>query len=321
MNPVTTFPCSVSAMSEHAVTFGVTLPVFDSLGAGIPSVAESARRAEALGLHSVWAGDHLFFHRPNLECLVAIAAAAGATTTLGLGTGVLLPALRQPIVLAKQLATLQIVSGGRLSLGIGVGGEFGPEWEAAAVDPSERGSRTDDFVDFFTLCATGDAVDFQGETFAVTCPPMRPMADEVPTIWVGGRSEAALRRTARIGDGWLSVWSSPGRIREARAELDELAKEFQRPPPRIGMVVFVNLGALTEARAEAEEFVTKHYDLPFKKMDKWFLLGEVDQVAADVSELQAAGVDHFVIYPAAGDPSAQFEAVREMADLVLENPT
>lgn len=296
--------------------FAITLPVFDSLLTGIPSIVWSARLAEELGFDSIWAGDHLFFHRPNHECLIALAAAAGATQHVGLGAGVLMPALREPVTLAKQLITLCHVSGDRFILGVGVGGEHPAEWEAAGVDISTRGARTDEFLDFFEVVSQGEPVRFESRHLDIKSPAMLPPPNRRPAVWVGGRSEAALRRSVLHGDGWLSVWSSPRRIREARERLAAIAEEEGRPAPRIGLVSFFNLGPTERAREEGRAFVEGQYALPFERMEKWFLAGEVEAVANRLLEYRAAGVSLFMLYPSASDPSAQFAAAREVAELV-----
>jgi probable F420-dependent oxidoreductase len=296
--------------------FGVTLPVFDSLLAGIPPVQQSARLAESLGFDSVWAGDHLFFHRPNHECLIALAAAAGATERIDLGSGVLLPALREPVALAKQIATMCHISGDRFILGVGVGGEYGAEWEAVGKDPAERGRHTDDFLEFLGDAFQGQPITFSGRCVDIHAPAMLPAPARMPPVWVGGRSQAALRRAATHADGWLSVWSSPRRIREAREELELLAAERDRPPPRIGLVCFLHVGRRDEALRHGSAFVQGHYAMPFGRMEKWFLAGEPIEVADQLLAYREAGVSLFMFYPAAQDPSAQFEAVREVAELV-----
>lgn len=297
--------------------FSVTLPVFDSLGTGIPPVTESARRAEALGFDAVWAGDHLFFHQPNHECLVSIAMALAATDTLRVGSGVLLPALREPVTLVKQVLTLSLLSEGRFVMGVGVGGEYGSEWDAVGVDPRERGRRTDDFLEYYRACLIGEPVDFAGRTFEVSSPAMLPVPDasSAPPVWVGGRSDRALRRAVEHGDGWLSVWNSPSRVREAVETLDRFAAEAGRADrPRIGMVVFVNVGEPATAETEAEAFVNGHYDLPYDRMSKWFAVGPEEVVAERLSALVDVGVGNLMVYPAAADPTTQYEAVARIRD-------
>jgi alkanesulfonate monooxygenase SsuD/methylene tetrahydromethanopterin reductase-like flavin-dependent oxidoreductase (luciferase family) len=294
------------------------LSTFDSLSAGIPPVARSAARAEALGLDSVWVGDHMFFHRPNIEALVALSAAAGATSRIGLGTGVLLPALRDPVVLAKQLTSLHVVSGGRLLLGVGVGGEFPAEWEAVGIDPAERGARTDEVVDLVLAASSGEPVNHASPHYKVRMPAMLPVLEQPPPVWVGGRADAALRRAVRIGRGWLTVWTSARRMKEAREQLEAMRAEAGRAEPvRPGLFVFVSFGNTESAvRDQAAAFVQGHYNLPFSFMERYVVGGSVAAVAESLAPFRDLGVEDFVISPMAADPSSFYEQACAVYDLL-----
>lgn len=275
---------------------GVMLSTFDSMGVGIPSIASGAARAEELGFDSLWVGDHLFFHRPNVEAIVALSVAAGATEKIGLGTGVLLPALREPVLLAKQITSLQAASGERLLVGIGVGGEFPPEWAAVGIDPAERGSRTDEILEFLTRVFRGDPVNYRSQHYQFRCPPMQPVCAAAPPIWVGGRSGAAIRRAVHFGSGWLSVWASSRRMKDSMALLTETGV-------RASILVFVSFGSRTAARQQAVEFVAGHYNLPFSSMERYVCLGSAEAVAEQLYPYRQLGLEDFVIYPMAPDPS------------------
>ena len=301
--------------------FGVMLPVFDSMGAGIPPVTETARMAEDLGFDTAWIGDHLFFHQPNYECLISVAFALAVTQELRVGSGVVLPALRDPVPLAKQLLTLEVASNGRLEVGVGVGGEFAPEWEAVGANRATRGVATSEFLDFFGKCLGGGPLDYTGTCISVNAPPFSPLPSEgqKPPVWVGGRSRRAMERATKYGTGWLAQWHSPRRVREARAELEVIAAAEGKSLPRVGMVVFVNVGSPAQARAEARSFVEQHHRLPFEKLEKWYLTGPKEHVASGLAELSAAGVEDFVLYPACEDPSTQFSELAEIRQSVLSS--
>jgi alkanesulfonate monooxygenase SsuD/methylene tetrahydromethanopterin reductase-like flavin-dependent oxidoreductase (luciferase family) len=183
---------------------------------GTPAtVREQARHAEALGLDGVFIGDHLTPARPYPESLVVLSAAAAATERLAIGVGVLVVALRDSAWAAKQLATLQHVSGGRLVLGIGTGGAVHgtAAWEAVGVPYAERGRRTDEALALLPRLIAGERVKLpSGATIALA-----PGA-AVPPILVGGNSPAALRRAARHGAGWFPSMLPPHRVADgARA--------------------------------------------------------------------------------------------------------
>ena len=128
-------------------------------------VIDNERRFEAAGFDSVWAGDHISFHIPLLESLTLLSFVAAATERIGLATGVYLVPLRHPTTSAKVISTLDVLSGGRLTLGVGVGGEFPPEFEAAGVPVKERGSRTDESIEIMRRLWSEDRVEHSGRHF------------------------------------------------------------------------------------------------------------------------------------------------------------
>ena len=292
--------------------FGVMINTFDSMGEGIVNVVAAAQEAEALGIESVWVGDHLFFHRPNLESVTTLAAMVGATTQIGLGSGVLLPALRQPMVLAKQLATLVTLSAERFMLGVGVGGEFPPEWNAVGIDPAQRGSRTDEFLEILDGAFTGEPFTYRGSHHTISIPAMLPTAS-TPPIWVGGRSDAALERATRCATGWLGMWSSPRRIVEVGERLEQLRTQLGRPDDvSRAMLIFVSTDVSDTRNHRVASFVEKHYRMPFEKIARWMLRGEPAEIADRLKEYVAAGVEDFILFPVTENPAGQFEFVRDI---------
>lgn len=283
------------------MTLGVRLPTSDPFGTGVFALVRAAVRAEEAGLDGVWVGDHLSFHAPMLDALVALGAVAAATGTVRIGSAVLLPALREPVALAKQLATLQVLSGGRLVLGVGVGGESPQEWVAAGVPVTERGRRTDVFLDALPALLGGRPVDLPAP-YSRPVPALAP-AVVVPPLLVGGRSDAALRRTVRHGADWLGIWASPDRVRRTRERLGELADAVGAPRPSVVLDLFVAPGGTGADRAEAGEFLARTYGADAAAaMDRHLLGGGPAQVADALAGLRSTGVDGFVLTPAARDP-------------------
>ena len=289
--------------------FGLALPVFDSHRTGFEPLADVGRRAERLGFDSLWAGDHLFFHSPNIECLVALAAVAGATEDISLGTGVLLPALRDPVVLAKQLLSVDVVSGGRLIAGFGVGGEYEREWEVQGIDVRTRGRRTDEAIELWKRFSTGDPVRHEGRHFHVDAPALspEPVSDPVP-LWIGGRVEAAMRRAVRLGaDGWFPGWMTPARVASDRERLAEMAAEAGREPPAVGLLLFVYVGDSESGVREAIAFTEQHYAMPWSVMERYSAVGPAEHVRERLAEYRAAGVEDFILAPLGGDLLDQHE--------------
>ncbi|MBB5776905.1 LLM class flavin-dependent oxidoreductase [Nonomuraea jabiensis] len=189
---------------------GYLLPTRDWTVLGnqdLSALIEQARLAEQLGFDSVWAGDSPVT-RPRADALMMLAAVAATTNRITLGTAVLLPALRHPLLLAHQLATLDGIADGRLIVGMG-GGFAHPnteaQFEALGVGFKRRISRMEESVDIMRRLWTGETVSHQGEHFAfhdVTLYP-KPVQAGGPPIWLPGSGERALRRAARLADGWL----------------------------------------------------------------------------------------------------------------------
>jgi alkanesulfonate monooxygenase SsuD/methylene tetrahydromethanopterin reductase-like flavin-dependent oxidoreductase (luciferase family) len=267
-----------------------------------------------VGLDHVWAPDHLVFHRPILETITTLAAVAGATRRVGLGTAVLNGVLRAPVWLAKQLSTLVALAPGRLALGIGVGGEYPPEFEAAGVPLERRGRRLDEVLDLLPRLMGGAEVRFTGET-EVRCEGLAPAADPLPPILVGGRSDVALRRAARAGDAWLPMWMDAATVAEKHELVAAMAAEHGRPRPDIALVAFVNVTDDRAAgREEAAQLIQRQYGMPFDRVERWALIGGVDEVAEGLAAYRDAGVTGFALSVATPRHHEQLErlaAVRE----------
>ena len=298
--------------------FGVMLPSFDPFRRGRTPVVEGAVLAEELGFDSGWVGDHLSFHPPLLDALTALTAAAVRTERLVLGTGVLLLPMRNAVWTAKQLASIDALAPGRLLFGVGVGGENPAEFEAAGVSTAERGARLDEGLDIVTALLRGEAVDHPGPLLPTRSPALEPAPATPPPLVVGGRSEAALRRAARRGDGWLGVWMSANRVAAIRSELDAYAAGYGRPSPAPLLMVFVHVtdgpSGLETGRAEVAGFVEGQYGLPVERLERWVLVGDADHVATGLDELVSAGARGFVLMPASSDPLDQFRRLARVRE-------
>jgi probable F420-dependent oxidoreductase len=199
-------------------------------------VARRARRAEQVGFESVWVGDHLALppdaggDRPRLEVVAALSYLAAATERLRLGFGVIVLPQRQPVLLAKQLTTVDVLSGGRVLVGIGVG-YVEPELRALGASLADRGARTDEYLAVLRALWTGEPVSYAGRFVSfpevVQLPPPRQRPH--PPIVVGGHSPAALRRAVRSGQGWYAVFLDVDQTATALAELRQVAAGEDRP--------------------------------------------------------------------------------------------
>src|SRR5438552_1776338 len=191
------------------------------------------RRVEELGFDSVWTGDHVSFHNPLYESLTLLAAYAPITRRLKLGVAVYLLALRSAAVAAKVTSTLDVLSGGRLIFGVGVGGENPKEFELCGVLHAERGARVTEGIDVVRALWRDTPATFQGRfnRFAGISIDPKPV-QVLPPIWVGGRSDAALTRAGRQGDGWVSYVIQPERYARSLEKIPAAAHPAGGSHPR-----------------------------------------------------------------------------------------
>jgi alkanesulfonate monooxygenase SsuD/methylene tetrahydromethanopterin reductase-like flavin-dependent oxidoreductase (luciferase family) len=307
------------AAMDEPIRWGVVAPTFDQFGLGIPPpVVAAARRAEQLGFDAVWVGDHLVCPAPGLDSLGSLSAAAAVTSHVELGLSVLQLGLRHLVWTAKQLTTIDALAPGRLRLGVGVGGEFTDEFVAAGVSRSSRGRRLDEMLGVLPALLPGEPVHHRGDHVAVQAPELRPALRALPPLSVGGRSEAALARTARYGDQWMAMWLDPQTMRDRADRLEELAADQHRPVPSVAMLVLVNVNDDIEAaRREVAASLDGMYDLPLRVVDRWTGYGSAEDVAKLLIDYRDVGVTEFILLPAAPDPVAQLDrlvAVRRLVD-------
>lgn len=297
---------------------GVMLPSFDAHGTGRFPVAEAARHAEALGFDSVWVGDHVSFHPPVMDCVVALSAAAAVTERVALGTGVLLGALRPPALVATAFAGLDRLSNGRVILGLGVGGENPAEYQAVDVPVNERGARLDDLIDALPQLWSGEATTFRGRRIRLDVPPLRPtpVQQPGPPIWIGGRSAIAIRRAALRGAGWLPVWISPARLSESIAQLRDQAAAAGRPAPGVTLMLFATVGPdAARCRAEAAAQVRGQYQLELDAVERWCVLGDPAGLRTTVEAARDAGVTGFILHGGSPDWRSQYDYWAAALDL------
>jgi alkanesulfonate monooxygenase SsuD/methylene tetrahydromethanopterin reductase-like flavin-dependent oxidoreductase (luciferase family) len=286
---------------------GLNLPTFDPLRVGgRPKFVEAAQLAEQAGFDAVWVGDHLHVPSPVYDSTVVLSAVAATTTRVKLGFGVMLLGLRQPAWVAKQLTTIDALAPGRLLLGVGVGGEFPQEFEALGLNVKQRGRLLDRALAELPTWLQGDST-----------PALAPSISTLPPIWVGGRSEAALRRAARVGDGWLGTWMSTERIHQTSDTLAELAAAHGRPRPSIGLAISIHIDANEgRAREAAEDYTLAMYGMPFEKVARYTPVGSAERVAEQLAAYAQAGVEEFVLTPLTGEPLTQIPRLAELRELI-----
>ena len=258
---------------------------------------------EALGFDSVWTGEHMLFHGPVTDGLITLAACAGMTSRIKIGSAINLLPLRPPVVVAKAVSTLDVISRGRFIFGIGVGGEFPKEFEACGVPYHERGRRANEAIEICRRLWSEEHVTYQGKVFQlddVTMLP-KPVQPGGPPIIVSGRSEAAMRRAARLGDGYMPYLFTPERYAESLQTIYALASEQQRDMSCFTPYhfVFTAVGDTHEvAHRLAVEILSRRYNQPFENLvERYCALGTPQECVERLQRFADAGARHFILSP------------------------
>jgi probable F420-dependent oxidoreductase len=257
--------------------FGIHLP--QAGPAATPSaVRAAAKQAEDLGFSDVWVSDHLVVPKGTpyppsayiLEPLITLAWAAAATERVGLGTTVLILPMRPPVLLAKMLASLDLLSGGRLTVGA-AGGWLKEEFDALGVPFDERGIRTDETIDIMRRCWTEDPIDAYAPTIGAKLVQIRakPQPGRAIPIWIGGHSEPAYRRAVEVGDGWHGGFQPPDRTAAIVARLRR-----DRPEPTFTLSMRTRWDALRD---------------------------DSDEILRELEQYMEVGVQHVVAEPSQRD--------------------
>jgi probable F420-dependent oxidoreductase len=306
--------------------FGASLP------GGPASAAADARRLEELGFEYAATGEHFMRGNPPLPtgtALPVLAVAAGATRRIRLLSSILLAPLYHPVMLAKLAATLDIASGGRLTLGVGIGGEFPVEFAALGVPVKERGARTDESLPLVKRLWTEQHVHASGRFYRlddVTLSPP-PLQRPHPPIWVSGRRDGAMRRAARFGDGWLPYFYSPAQYRASVARITALAKETGRDLARFEWAHFAFL-CIADTREEAARIAAERLGARYSSraemlslVGSYCILGSVPECIEQIEAYVAAGARTviFAWYARPDDIPRQMETTaREIVPAVRE---
>ena len=253
---------------------------------------------EAQGWDSLWLSDRLVGDRLSLEPVTALAAVAARTTVLKFGSSVLALPLRNPAVLAKELATVDYLSGGRLLPAVGLGGDDDREYEATGTRKAERAGRTDEAIGLLRRLWTEDHVTHHGKYYHltdVTVTP-KPVFSPYPPLWIGGRTPAAWDRVARVGDGWLVSQATPGEVAAGIASIREAMVKYGRviEDDHYGVMLGVYL-APTPAAARERALPPGFRQRPDAPLEAYTALGDATTVLDVMRAYLATGASKFVL--------------------------
>jgi probable F420-dependent oxidoreductase len=276
--------------------------------------------AEAAGVDSIWQTDRLISSEPFLESMTSLAALAGRTRRMKFGMNVLSLAQRDPVLVAKQCATVDMLSGGRLLPAFGVGSDRSPEWTAMHLDPKTRGAKTDEALEIIRRLWTEDKVDFAGKHYQLTSATIspKPVQPDLP-IWIGGSSPAAIRRTARFGTGWQGGAETPEVTAQVvsaiKAALIETGRTIDEDHYGAGFPFW--LGAADDPGVAKTLAAYRALGMPDPL--SYFAIGDAEAIIARIAAYIDAGISKFILRPmGANDAEIIAQTERLIAEVIPE---
>jgi probable F420-dependent oxidoreductase len=296
--------------------FGIANFPFDSPR----SWFEWVQLLERYKVDSVWQTDRLVSKDPYLETISVMATLAGCTEKIKFGMNAIVAPLRDPLILAKQCATIDFLSNGRLLPMFGVGYPNAIEWRTTGKDPSDRGARSSEIFKLLTMLWSQDSVTFEGKYYqykdAFISP--RPIQQPLP-LWIGGNADAALKRTARIGTGWIGGITDPAQvdhaIRTIRAEADAIGRPFD--PDHFGTSLAFRIGSLDDRVVNEFPLVRRAGIGDEIDLRPLLAIGSVADIIKRIEEYKAVGATKFVLVPIAMGDKDVFDQTRRACEEIL----
>jgi probable F420-dependent oxidoreductase len=289
-------------MGTGSIPCGIAIPqTFTSLAADVEHIRKFVSRAEALGYDSLWVQEQIISDSAILEPVTLLTYTAALTSRPRLGTSVLLTVIRNPVQLAKSLASLDQLSGGRLTVGVGIGGAHVPE-QVFGVSSERRARRFVEGLQAMKALWTQPRATFNGEFWKFENVPMepKPLQKPHPPLWFGARDEVGLRRAVRHGDGWMGAGSSSSAdFVEQVALLGRLLDEAKRDPAQFAVSKRVYI-AVDDNRERAERRLREWFGVRYKRAEmasRVSIWGGRQECLDKLSELVRAGARHFLLNP------------------------
>lgn len=298
-------------MSE--VRVGIFAPVGQF---ATPQRAATLARIAESGVDHVCVNDHVSFHvGAGADGLIDAASLLTHYPQLPCYLALYLLPLRHPVLVARQLASIAQFAPGRLTFGVGLGGEDPHELEICGVDPRTRGRRMDESLEVLRALSDGEPHSFEGEFFSMDDAQILPAPSPAVPIIVGGRSDAAVRRAGRYGDGWLGIWVSPNRFGTVVDQVAGHAVHAGRNPDGFehAINVWCGFGETREAaRAPLAEAMSRFYQMSFEPFERYSPYGRPEDVAEFLHPYIEAGCSVFNVIACADDPEVAVAGVTEL---------
>lgn len=300
------------------MTVAVGLGLADFPFSGAAAWRRWVNLCEDGGVDSLWQTDRLVSRHPVLECMTALAALAGATQRLKFGMNVASVALRDPLLLAKQCATIDVLSGGRMLPAFGIGTARAPDWKATGRDTKGRGRRTDEGLEIVSRLWSEESVDFEGAFFryrGASISP-RPAQKKLP-LWLGGSSDAAIRRTARFGTGWQGAFETPDETARVIAAIRSAAQERGRriPEDHYGAAFAFRFGSWDDE--PVAQSAKAYRERLGRDPARAIVCGGAAEIMDRIHAYVAAGVSKFILRPIGAGDDDTMDQTRRLIDEAL----
>lgn len=295
------------------------ISVHDSLLNADPNTRRAVLdRISSAGLDHATVADHISFHGgTGFDGLISASSVLSTHDQLSVIVGVYQLALRHPMLAARQLASISEIAPNRLTLGVGVAGEDRAEISNSGINPATRGRRLNEALELIHELATGKTVTHQGEFFQLDQAQILPAPNPRVPIIIGGKGDAAIRRTAKYGDGWLGMFCSARRFKDTKQRILTAAQDLRREstPDWYGLVVWCGLDANTSrAQNMLANKIESLYRLPYEKFQHMAPAGSPAQIAEWLAAYVTAGAKNITIAPAAASVEAGIDAVAEVRE-------
>jgi probable F420-dependent oxidoreductase len=273
---------------------------------------------ETGGIDSIWQTDRLVSRTPILECMTALAAIAGRTRRIKFGVNVVSVAMREPVLLAKQCATVDVLSQGRLLPGFGIGSPRGPEWTSMHLDATTRGRKTDEALEIIGRLWSGERLDYAGRHFQLTGAQIAPLPvqPDLP-MWIGGSSDAAVRRTARYGTGWQAGAETAETVGQVIAAIREASAVAGRAidDDHYGAAFVYRFGGLEDPGVA--KMMDQYKARTGRDGRDYFAIGDAHVIMERLASYVAVGASKFILRPAAEGDVDMYTQTRRLIEEIL----
>jgi alkanesulfonate monooxygenase SsuD/methylene tetrahydromethanopterin reductase-like flavin-dependent oxidoreductase (luciferase family) len=297
----------LDGLKTNVLRVGVYLPSLESPG-DRGKVGHLAELAEGLGFADLWIPDHVIFPMPLVDAIVAGSIAAARTSTLTVCFGVLQVGLRHPVALARSIASLASEADGRVLLGLGMGGDFQPEWEALNIPVTERRARFDESLAHIVEMVNGRSCKHEGRHYSFEVDRLVPVPDSRVPVWLGARRADAIRRASKL-DGWLSLYRTPAQFAE---DLDQILRIREADYPfEAGVSLYgATSGSGEDALDRAAAGLRQAYNVPRAVAHRW-VYGGLDDLRKTAEAYRTAGA-HRVAVMTSEPPDEAWPRVAEV---------